>query len=62
MSSSLTLDKRNGKLMGVCAGLANRFGWDVTIVRVAFVMATVFGVGSAILIYLLIGIFARSGN
>jgi phage shock protein PspC (stress-responsive transcriptional regulator) len=62
MSDSLTLDKRNGKLMGVCAGLANRFGWDVTIVRVAFVMATVFGVGSAILIYLLIGIFARSGN
>jgi phage shock protein C len=62
MSNSLTLDKRNGKLMGVCSGIANRFGWDVTLVRIGFVLATLFGFGSAILIYLLIGIFAASGN
>jgi phage shock protein PspC (stress-responsive transcriptional regulator) len=59
MSNSLTLDKRNGKLMGVCAGLANRFGWDVTLVRIAFVLATLFGFGSAIIIYLVIGLIAN---
>jgi phage shock protein C len=59
MSNALTLDKRNGKLMGVCAGLANRFGWDVTLVRIAFVLATLFGFGSAILVYLVIGLIAR---
>ncbi len=60
MSNSLTLDKRNGKLMGVCAGVANRFGWDVTLVRVGFVLATLFGFGSAILVYLIIGLVARA--
>jgi len=59
MSNALTLDKRNGKLMGVCAGLANRFGWDVTLVRVAFVLATLLGFGSAILVYLVIGLIAN---
>lgn len=59
MSNALTLDKRNGKLMGVCAGLANRFGWDVTLVRIAFVLATLFGFGSAIIVYLVIGLIAR---
>jgi phage shock protein PspC (stress-responsive transcriptional regulator) len=59
MSNALTLDKRNGKLMGVCAGLANRFGWDVTLVRIAFVLATLFGFGSAIIVYLVIGLIAN---
>ena len=39
----LTLDKANGKLMGVCAGIAEMTGWDVTIVRVGFVVATLLG-------------------
>jgi phage shock protein PspC (stress-responsive transcriptional regulator) len=59
MSNSLTLDKTNGKLMGVCAGLANRFGWDVTLIRIAFVLATLFGFGSAIIVYLVIGLIAN---
>ena len=28
------VDRRNGKLLGVCAGIANQTGWDVTFVRV----------------------------
>lgn len=52
------LDKRNGKLMGVCAGIGDYFGWDTTLVRAAFVVATLFGFGSPILIYLLIGLIA----
>ncbi len=37
------LDKANGKLMGVCAGIADATGWDVTLVRVAFVLVTLLG-------------------
>ncbi|HWH21814.1 MAG TPA: PspC domain-containing protein [Allosphingosinicella sp.] len=37
------LDKRGGKLAGVCAGLANYFNIDVTFVRVGVVVATLLG-------------------
>ena len=52
------LDKANGKLMGVSAGIADYFGWDVTLVRVAWVVGTLIGFGSLILIYLAIGLLA----
>ena len=52
------LDKANGKLMGVSAGIANHFGWDVTFVRVAWVIGTLIGFGSLILVYLAIGLLA----
>jgi phage shock protein C len=29
------LDKTNGRVFGVCAGISNMTGWDVTLVRVA---------------------------
>jgi phage shock protein C len=37
------LDRRNGKLLGVCAGLANLTGWDPTLIRVGAVLVTIFG-------------------
>jgi len=37
------LDRRNGKLLGVCAGIANMTGWDPTLVRVGAVLVTVLG-------------------
>lgn len=52
------LDKARGKMMGVCAGISNYFGVDVTLVRVAFALATLLGLGSAIIVYLLIGLIA----
>ena len=33
------VDRKEGKLLGVCAGLANRTGLDVTIIRVAVVLS-----------------------
>ena len=36
----LYLDKENAKIAGVCAGLADYFGKDVTIVRIVYVIAT----------------------
>ena len=37
------LDKRNGKFMGVCAGIANYFNIDATFVRVGAVVVTLLG-------------------
>ena len=34
LGNKFHLDKRNGKLMGVCAGIADYTGWDVTLVRI----------------------------
>jgi phage shock protein C len=41
-------DKRNGKLFGICAGIADYTGFDVSLVRVAF-LATVFMSGGSVL-------------
>ncbi|MEI6486082.1 MAG: envelope stress response membrane protein PspC [Sphingomonadales bacterium] len=63
MSASRTrfyLDKRNGKIMGVCAGIADYFGWDVTLVRIAFALAAVMGFGTVFLAYLVIGWIANA--
>jgi phage shock protein C len=40
MKKSFYLDKANGKVFGVCAGLANHMNWDPTFVRVAMVLLT----------------------
>ena len=52
------LDTGNGKFLGVCAGLARYFGMDPTIVRLVFVIGTLVGFGSFILIYFLIALLA----
>jgi len=47
---------RNGRVLaGVCAAVANRFGWDPTLVRVLTVVASLFA-GAAILIYVVLWI------
>jgi len=57
-AKSFRLDKANGKFMGVCSGIANYFGLDVTLVRIAWVLGTLLGVGSLIIVYLAIGLIA----
>ena len=57
---SFHLNKSNSKLMGVCSGIANYFDWDVTLIRIGFVMAALFGVGAPVLIYLAIGLIASA--
>lgn len=56
--SKFRLDKTNAKLMGVCGGIANHFGWDATLVRIAFVIGGLVSVGTALIIYLAIGLIA----
>ena len=57
-STAFRLDKTNGKAMGVCAGLANYFGGDPLVWRLIFVLGTVFGFGSLVIVYLAIGLLA----
>ena len=47
----LTRSITDRKLAGVCGGLAEFFTIDSTIIRVIFVLATLFG-GSGLLIYI----------
>lgn len=47
-------DKQNGKWAGVCAGIADYAGIDVTVVRIGFVLGTVFSGGNLLLAYFII--------
>ncbi|HEX8622417.1 MAG TPA: envelope stress response membrane protein PspC [Allosphingosinicella sp.] len=49
------LDKRNGKFMGVCAGIADYTGVDVTLVRIGAVLLAVLGQGIGIIAYFVVG-------
>jgi len=52
------LDKRNGKVMGVCAGIADYTGLDVTLVRIMFVSAVFMSGGSILPLYFIAGFLA----
>jgi phage shock protein PspC (stress-responsive transcriptional regulator) len=50
-----SLDRPNGKLMGVCAGLARTADLDPTLVRIAAVLSLLVLGPIAILLYLVAG-------
>lgn len=52
------LDKQNAKWMGVCAGIADYTGIDVTVVRIGMVVGTILGSGALIIVYLAAGMIA----
>ena len=46
---------RNKMIAGVCAGIAEYFGWEVTLFRVAFVVVSILSVAfPGILVYVLL--------
>jgi phage shock protein C len=54
------VDKAEAKLMGVCAGLARTMNVDPTIVRIAFVVATLVGGWPwTVIAYVLLGIAGK---
>ena len=60
MDNSFPLDRRRGKIMGVCAGLSNRMGVDVTLIRIAVVLLTLCALGPVgVVAYLLAGWIAK---
>ncbi len=48
-------DKENGKLMGVCAGIADYTGFDVALVRICFLAAVFMSGGSVLPFYFIAG-------
>ncbi len=52
MEKRLYRSRNDRKLAGVCAGIAEYYGWVPTLVRVAWIVLTLLG-GSGILIYLI---------
>ena len=54
------VDRDNGKLLGVCAGIARSTGLDATIIRVAVVLFAI--VGSFVAVCALYGVAAYVGR
>lgn len=48
-------DKANGKVMGVCAGIADYTGFDVALVRICFLAAVFMSGGSVLPFYFIAG-------
>jgi phage shock protein C len=48
-------DKQNGKIMGVCAGIADYTGFDVALVRICFLAAIFMSGGSVLPFYFIAG-------
>ena len=53
MSISLTRPREGKMIAGVCAGLAERFGWNTNVVRLLFVLSCLLP-GPQIVIYLVL--------
>jgi phage shock protein C len=52
-SSKLLMRRRDSRMLaGVCAGIAEYFGWDVTLVRVTWAVISVLTGGAGVLAYL----------
>ncbi|MCY7343186.1 MAG: PspC domain-containing protein [Pseudonocardia sp.] len=56
MASTLTRPRQGKVIAGVCAGLAQRFGWSVGLVRLLFVLSIIIP-GSQVLVYIVLWIF-----
>lgn len=52
----LTRSTTDVQLAGVCAGIAEYFQLDPTLVRVGYVILSLMGVGTPILLYILLAI------
>jgi len=54
-SGSLARPRQGRLIAGVCAAIARRFGWNLTLTRVLTVVAAFFA-GSAIIVYIVLWI------
>jgi phage shock protein C len=52
-SSKVLMRRRDGRMLaGVCAGIAEYFGWDVTLIRVTWTVISILTGGAGVLAYL----------
>lgn len=56
MTKQLTRNSADKMILGVCSGVANYLNVDTVLIRLGFLLLTIFGNGSGILLYLLLAI------
>jgi phage shock protein PspC (stress-responsive transcriptional regulator) len=50
----------NKMIAGVCSGIADYLGWDPTVVRVAYILLSIFTFFSGVIVYLILWIVMPS--
>ena len=55
-NKKLTRSRKERMIAGVCGGLAEYFGWDVSILRVVYVRATIFTAFAGTIVYIILWI------
>lgn len=55
-NKKLTRSRKERMIAGVCGGLAEYFGWDVSILRVMYVLATIFTAFAGTIVYIILWI------
>ena len=58
-TSGFRLDPANGKVGGVCSGIAEYFDIDPLFIRLGFVIAGLASLGTAAIVYAVIWLLAR---
>jgi len=62
-SSPLRRSRKNRMLAGVCGGLAGWLGWDPTLVRVLYVVVSIFSAAfPGILVYIVLWVVMPEGE
>jgi len=56
MSTKKLTRSSNRVIAGVCGGLADYFGWDPTLVRIVYILLTVFTAFAGVLAYVIMWI------
>ena len=54
MADKKLVRSANKKIAGVCGGLAQYFGMDASIVRIIYLLATIFTAFAGVLIYIIL--------
>lgn len=60
MSEKKLRKSENKMIAGVCAGLAEYFGMDITLVRIIYVLLTIFTVFSGVIVYIIMALLMPS--
>lgn len=61
-NKKLTRSRSDRMIAGVCGGLANYLEWDPSMVRILYVLATLFTAFSGIIVYIILGIIVPEKN
>jgi phage shock protein PspC (stress-responsive transcriptional regulator) len=62
-SRPLVRSRRHRMIAGVCGGLADWLGWDPTLVRVLYVLVSIFSAGfPGLLVYIILWVVMPEGS